>query len=110
MISPPLDDDGVLCSQSIVGALIYYSSTVDKKLLVALKELGQQQATSPESTNDAINQLLDYVATYPNNGITYPASGMVLSTHSDISYLNISKARSHAGSHIMVSKDVPVPT
>ena len=34
---------------------------------------------------------------------------MVLSAHSDTAYLNISKERSRAGAHIMLSKDVPVP-
>ena len=36
------------------------------------------------------------------------ASNMVLSAHSDSAYLNVSKTRSHAGAHIMMSKDVPV--
>ena len=34
---------------------------------------------------------------------------MVLSGHSDAAYLSISKARSCAGAHIMLSEDVPVP-
>ena len=34
---------------------------------------------------------------------------MVLSGHSDAAYLNVSKARSCAGAHIMLSKDVPIP-
>ena len=71
--------------------------------------MGQQQATATEATNDAINQLQDYVATYPADGITFRASDIVLSAHSDEAYLNVSKARSHTGAHIMLSKDVPVP-
>ena len=34
---------------------------------------------------------------------------MVLSAHSDAAYLNVSKARSRAGAHIILSEDVPVP-
>ena len=34
---------------------------------------------------------------------------MILAAHSDAAYLNISKARSRAGAHIMLSEDVPVP-
>ena len=83
---------------------------VDNKLLVALSELGQQQASATEATNDAIIQLLDYVAMYPSDGITFRASDMVLSAHSDAAYLNVNKARSRAGAHIMLSEDVPVPS
>ena len=62
-----------------------------------------------EATNDAINQLLDYVATYTVDGITLCASNMVLSGHSDAAHLDVSKARSRAGAHIMLSNKVPVP-
>ena len=34
---------------------------------------------------------------------------MILSSHSDVAYLNITKARSRAGDHIMLSENVPVP-
>ena len=61
-----------------------------------------------EATNDAIHQLLDYVATYPADGITFRASDIVLPAHSDAAYLNVSKARSRSGAHIMQSEDVPV--
>ena len=88
----PLDKAGILRVQSIVGALLFYGRAVDNKLIVALSELGQQQASATEATNDAITQLLDYVATYPSNGITYRSSGMVLSEHSDAAYLNVTKA------------------
>ncbi len=32
--------------------------------------------------------LLNYVPTYPNDGIVYRASDMVLCTHADAGYLN----------------------
>ena len=35
---------------------------------------------------------------------------MVLAGHSDAAYLNVSKAQSCAGAHIMLSEDTPVPT
>ena len=34
---------------------------------------------------------------------------MVLSSHSDVAYLNVSKDRSQTEAHIMFSLDVPVP-
>ena len=95
--------------QSIVGSLLYYARAVENILLVVLSELGQKQATATEATNNVINQLLDYVATYPADGITFCASNMVLSAHSGAAYLKVSKARSRAGDYIMMHEDVPVP-
>ena len=46
-----------------------------------------------------VKKILDYAATRPNTIITYHASDMVLSAHSDASYLSESKARSRAGGH-----------
>ena len=108
--SAPLDKAGILRVQSIVCALLFYGRAIDNKLLVALSKLGQQQASATEATNDEITQLLDYVATYPSDGITYRSSGMVLSAHSYAAYLNVTKARSRAGAHIMLSENIPAPT
>ena len=108
--SAPLGKSGIFRVQSIVGAILFYGRAVDNNLLVALSELGKQQASATEATNDAITQLLDYVATYPSDGISYRSSGMVLVAHSDAAYLNVTKARSRAGAHIMLSENVPAPT
>ena len=54
-------------------------------------------------------QLLDYLTTYPDVGITYRARGMILAGHVDAAYLNVCKACSCTGAHIMLSEDVPIP-
>ena len=108
--SVPLDNKGVLYVQSIVGALLYYAQAIGNKLFVGLNKLGQQQASSTKDTNAALLQLLNYLATYPNDGILYQASGMGLSVHSDAAYLNVRKSRSRSGAHIMLSEDTPVLT
>ena len=69
--STKLDDKGIKQVQCIMGNILYYARAVNTKLLVSLREIGSQQATSTESTSKAISQILDYVATYPNNVITY---------------------------------------
>ena len=107
--SPHLNYAGILHVQSIVGYILQYACAVDKKILVALIEIGQQQASATESTNEAIEQLLYYVTTYPNDGITYQSSDIFLSGHSYADYLNVRKYCSQAVSHIMLSKNVPVP-
>ena len=40
-----------------------------KKLLVTLNFIGTQHAAATEATNEAVNQMLDYLATYLNDGI-----------------------------------------
>ena len=106
---PPLNAAGILRVQAILGALLFYARDADNKLIIAFSDLGQKQALATEATNYAINQLLDYVATYPSGGITFRASDMVLSAHFNAAYLNVRKARSLAGTHIMLSEDVPYP-
>ena len=100
--SPALDITGIRRVQGIVGVLLYYGREVDNKLIIALSVIGTQQTKETEATAATISQLLEYVATYPNNGITYRSRNMHLAAHSDAAYLNISKACSHAGAHILI--------
>ena len=78
--------------------------------MVALSAIGSQQVASTVDTAAAVDQLLDYVATYPHNDITYRASDMVLAAHSDASYLNERLSLSRAGSRIFLSENDPSPT
>ncbi len=71
--------------------------------------ISAQQATATVNTEKAVNQLLDYVVTYPNDGVLYRASAMVLAAHSDASFLTEPKSRSRAGAHIFLSEDEPIP-
>ena len=107
--TPKLDPKGVLRIQAIVGALLFYGRAVDNNLLVALNTIGSQQAQATEATNDAMDTLLDYVATYPDDGILYRASDMILAAHADAGFHNETKGRSRAGAHIFLSEDEPIP-
>ena len=107
--SPLLDAAGVKRIQGIVGSLLYYARAVDNKLLAALSAISARQAKATVNTEKAINQLLDYVATYPNDGITYRASSMVLAAHSDASFLTEPGSRSRAGAHIFLTDNDPIP-
>ena len=68
---------------------------------MALSAIGSQQSAATEDTPEAIEQLLDYVATYPNDGILFRKSDMILAAHADAGFLNESRARSRAGAHII---------
>ena len=54
-----------------MGALLYVGMAVNNTLLVALRAIGAQQAAATEDTAAAIEQLLDYVAIYPNDVILF---------------------------------------
>ena len=82
---------------------------MNNKLLVALSAIGSQQASATESTNDAIHHLLDYCAIYPDDGILYRSSDMILAAHSDASFSNETKSRRRAGAHIFLSEKDSIP-
>ena len=79
--SPKLNNGGIKRVQAIVGALLYYDREFHNRLLVGLSAIVSQQAPANEQTAAAIDQILDHIATYPNNGITYQASDMILAAH-----------------------------
>jgi hypothetical protein len=107
--SPPLSAEDVKRIQGIIGALLYYACAVDNKFLATFSALSLQQATTTETTNVTMNQLLDYLATYPNNGTSYCASNMSLCAHANAGFHNESKGRSQAGAHIFLSKNNHLP-
>ena len=100
--SIPLDEAGIKCTQAIDGTVLFYGRAVDNKLLVTLNSIDTHQATATEATNEAVNQILDRLATYPNDEIVYRASDMILAEHSDVGIHNESKGRSQAGAHIFL--------
>ena len=61
--SPSLNDKGIKRVQGIVGALLYMGRAVKKQLLVELSAIESQQSAATLEIEDALEQLLDYVAT-----------------------------------------------
>ena len=78
---------GIKRVQSILGALLYYARFINTKFLVSLCDNGSQQAAATENTKEAIDQLFNYVTTYPNDDITYQARNIILARQSDATYL-----------------------
>ena len=97
--SPNLAKDRIRHIQDVVGTLLYYARAVDPTLLATLSQIASRQSTVTEEVATTIKQLLDYVATHPNAGIRYVASGMILNLYSDTSYLSEYKDKSRAGGH-----------
>ena len=53
-----------------------------------MSAIGTQQAAVSKETSDAIEQLLDCVATYPDDGILFRNNYMILAAHADAGFLN----------------------
>ena len=82
---------------------------MDNKLIFDLSAIGAQQAAATQRTNEAINQLLDYSATCPTDGVLYCSSDMVLCDHSGVGFQNDRKVHNRAGAHIFLSENDPLP-
>ena len=78
-------------------------------MLVALSAIAYEQASPTRATMKKVDQFLDYAASQEQSILTYEASDMVLAVHSNAFYLSESKARSRAGGHFFMSKDVSFP-
>jgi hypothetical protein len=95
--------------QEIVGSLLYYAWVVHNKLIVVLSVIAACQAKATVATEQAVYLLLDYVASYPNDGIVYGASNMILCAHADAGFLNKNNSHSRLGAHIYLLEDDPFP-
>jgi hypothetical protein len=90
--SAPLLAKCLLRVQKIIGSLLYYARAVDNKLIIALNTIAARQSKATIHTEQLVHTLLDYVAMYPNDGIVYRGSDMVLCAHADAGYLNETKS------------------
>ena len=79
-------------------------------MLPALGSIATQQADTTENTMQKVKQFLGYDATHPDAIISYRASDMVLSAHSDVSYLSYKKARIRAGGYFFMYDDTYIPS
>ena len=94
---PPLGAYHTKILQQIIGKFLYYSREVDPTMLVALGNLATEKTKGTKNTLEASIQFVNYCATYPNAQLRYRASDMVLTVHSDASYLSVTHAKRRAG-------------
>jgi hypothetical protein len=108
--SLPPDNKGKKYIQEVIGTFLYYARCVDSTMLPALGSLAMQQANPTQNTKTLVHQFLDYATTHPNAIITYQASNMVLTGHSDASYLLETNACSRAGGYFFMSNGNAIPS
>jgi hypothetical protein len=107
--SPQVGQEEQKHLQKVTGKFLWYARGVDGTLLTPLSALTSQQAKPTTETMKRVQQFLDYVATQEPAILTYRKSDMILSIHSDAGDLNEPNARSRAGGHHYLSKNVTFP-
>ncbi len=85
--------------QELIGTFLYYAQFVSSTMLAALGSIATKQASPTKNTMKKVQQFLDYASTHPDAIVTHHVSDMVLTGHSNTSYLSESKAHSRAGGH-----------
>jgi hypothetical protein len=96
--------------QEFTGIFNYYARAIDNTMQTAISSIATSVSTNTwADISFCINHFLDYAATHPNAKIRYTASQMHLWLHSDASYLNESKARSHNGGFCFLSNKPKLP-
>ena len=97
--SPKLDAKGKKLVQKIVGTFLYYGRALETPSLVALNDIGSQQASPTENTLKDTEWLMDFLAHHPNATIRIFAGTMQLAVDSDASYLVAPGAKSRYAGH-----------
>jgi hypothetical protein len=107
--SPKLDKADKKFVMQVTGTFLFYARAVDGTKLTALSALTSEEANPTEHTMQKCKQFFDYAATHPNAVLTYRPSNMVLTVHSDASYLSKPVTRSRAGGHMIMAGQEEIP-
>ena len=81
--TPLLTEEWIKVIQQVVVVFLCYAIAIYNTVLVALSDIGSEQARATSKTMDEVQQLLDYLTSNTNAIIQYHASGMILFIHSD---------------------------
>ena len=83
--------------QQIIGSALYYARAMDTTILEVVTTLSSLQATPTASVMASTERLLGYLAKFPNHCRVIRPSSMLLTIHSDASYLSLPNSGSKAG-------------
>ena len=114
VLDAPIDDDApappgsALYVQEVTGTLGHHSRVIDYALLEAVTSIARTQASPTVDTMNRVEHLLQYVFSHQNHGITFVASDMIVTAHTDASYQSIPFSRSKLGGvHYCSNKNDP---
>ena len=106
--SPLAPKASIQRAQEVNGVLSHYARVVDYSLLEGVTRLAMTQAHPTADTMTRIEHILDYTERYPENGIIFEASDMILTSHADASYQSLPGSRSKlGGAHYFANIDDP---
>ena len=83
----------------MLAKFLYYGRAIETPILVALNEIGTQQAAPTTKTLDEANWLMDFLSWHSDGKIRYFAGTMQLVVNSDAAYLVVPGAKSRYASH-----------
>ena len=89
--SEPVGDAEKTQIQNITGKFLWYGRGVDFTILTPLSAIAAKQSKPTVNTAQRSQQIMDYLATQEPAVLTHRKSDMVLTVHSDASYLNEEK-------------------
>lgn len=98
--SLPLTPEQQTYVRKVVGIFLYYARAVDCTMLAAVSKIASMQAEPTQRAIAACSRLLDYAATWPQVKVVYLRSDMILKSHSDVSYLTETRARSRVAAYL----------
>ncbi len=84
---PLLDDKAKRFIQQVCGKYLFLGRVVDSTLLCSISATASQSSKPHEDTMQQTLQLLNYLAMQDDARLSYHASDMVLTVHSNASYL-----------------------
>jgi hypothetical protein len=64
--TPPLTAQQCLTIQKVTGSVFYYARAIDPTVLMPLNDIATELTKATEKTQDATNQMLNYLATHPD--------------------------------------------
>ena len=80
-----LSDNETNLVQQVCGTFLYYAIAIDNTILPALRYISSEKSKATTITAKQVAKLLTYLASNPQAGIQYRASGVQLAIHSDAS-------------------------
>ena len=95
VLDAPFDDDApappgsALYVQEVTGTFGHHSRVIDYALLEAVTAIVRTQAAPTVDTMKRVDHLLQYAFSHQNSTITFVASEMIVTTHTDASYQSI---------------------
>ena len=102
--SPALNSNEANTVQQVIVTFLYYARAVEPKMLVALNTIVAQQLKTTQETAKKVVQLLNYVATHPEEITKYHAIRMTLHMHSNTYFLSAQGEKSRYGGYHYLSE------